>query len=71
VGLLEAGKKVPLNAKTGQFASSTNPSTWARSIRPGVLPKPQGCGIDGLGFVFTENDPYAGIDLTNAVTQKL
>ncbi|MFZ1074784.1 MAG: hypothetical protein WAN50_00190 [Minisyncoccia bacterium] len=53
--------KLPLNPRTGQNASVTDPSTWtdystaaaACSANPGV----------GLGFVLTPNDPYTVIDL--------
>lgn len=51
--------KPPYQALTGQLASVTDPSHW--------------CGYDeavavshlyaGIGFVFTKNDPFAGIDL--------
>ncbi len=52
--------KVPY-AKDGRRASSTDLATWTtfegaiRSYRDNVY--------DGIGFVFTENDPYVGVDL--------
>lgn len=61
-------KKLPINPKTGKAASVTNPETWAdfdtavaaarhyRFCKSAALP-------GGLGFVFTEADPFAGIDL--------
>jgi len=56
--------KVPYDAKTGLHASITNPFTWcdyntaANSVKMG--------NYSGIGFVFTRNDPYAGIDLDDA-----
>jgi hypothetical protein len=49
--------KVPCTT-TGQRASSTDPATWtsfedARSAE----------GFDGMGYVFSADDPFAGIDL--------
>jgi putative DNA primase/helicase len=63
---LEDGKwkKVPVDPKTGRFASSTKPSTWGTFDQAWeYYQSRKGGGIDGLGFVFTEDDPYAGIDL--------
>jgi primase-polymerase (primpol)-like protein len=59
-------KKVPLDPKTGRFADPTNHLTWstyhqARSFHLMFLSP--GCG--GLGFVFTREDPYVGVDLDN------
>lgn len=53
------GGKLPLDPKTGEPASSTDPSTWAdfetayRYARTRRL---------GVGYVFTSDDPYCGID---------
>src|SRR5690606_11232140 len=53
--------KVPINPHTGGRASVNNPTTW------GTLEKAlQACarlGLDGIGFVFVEHDPFVGIDL--------
>lgn len=44
----------------GREASSTDPATWASfDDAAGVFLRD---GFDGLGFVFTEHDPYTGID---------
>src|SRR5436309_9285146 len=53
--------KVPVNPLTGKPASSTDPSSWAdlESAVKAVNVKK----LDGIGFVFTENDPYTGVDL--------
>ena len=50
--------KKPLNPRTGELASTTDPATWGTFDDALVCP-----GSDGVGFVFTANDPYVGIDL--------
>src|SRR5262245_21933856 len=58
--------KVPINAKTGQFASTTKPSTWSsfdeavRVLQNGSI---NNTPVDGVGFVF--NGDYIGVDLDN------
>lgn len=55
--------KIPLSPRTGRKASSTNPETWGTYRDSlGVL------GADGIGFVFTADDPYMGLDLDNCVS---
>lgn len=57
--------KIPYNPHTGYPASPTNPEQWGSfSEVLQVLSHKQGY-YDGIGFVFTESDPYAGIDLDN------
>jgi len=60
--LNDAGKptKVPYSARTGQLASVTDPNTWC-TFQEAVNASFN--GYSGIGFVFTRNDPYAGIDL--------
>jgi len=53
-------KKVPINPRTGGNASVDIPSTWTNFGAAYRYAQKHGCGI---GFVFTENDPYCGIDL--------
>lgn len=53
------GKKLPLDPKTGQTASSTDPSTWADFRTAYKFALRQRCGI---GYVFSVDDPYAGVD---------
>ena len=53
-------RKVPYNPITGQPASSTDPTTWdsyENAIRAYQTGK-----YAGIGFVFTESDPYVGVD---------
>ncbi|MFB6308737.1 MAG: hypothetical protein ABEH35_05340 [Haloarculaceae archaeon] len=51
--------KVPIIPGTTQFASTTDPETWRsfETAREGVTTTP----VDGLGFVFTADDPLIGI----------
>jgi len=51
--------KLPINPRTGDLADVTNPETWA-SFDVAVAASLQHSGI---GFVFTEDDDYCGIDL--------
>jgi len=53
--------KVPYNAHTGLPASSTDLETWA--YFDAALEAFENGGWDGVGFVFSSGDPYAGIDL--------
>jgi putative DNA primase/helicase len=55
--------KIPYNARTGRKASSTNPKTWA-TYKAALDAYGRG-GYDGLGFVFSPEDPYTGVDLDN------
>ncbi|MFH1950096.1 MAG: hypothetical protein ABIL06_00620, partial [Pseudomonadota bacterium] len=52
--------KPPYDPKTGKRASHTDPSTWG-TFEDAV--KALQKGFDGIGFVFTEKDPFCGIDL--------
>ena len=54
--------KVPINPKTGRNASVTDPTTW------GTFVEAVAAGCPHIGFVFTEQDPYTGIDLDDPLT---
>src|SRR3954447_7807944 len=51
--------KVPYDLNTGRSASSTDPSTWSSYAATE--------GHEQIGFVFTENDPFCGIDLDDRI----
>lgn len=51
--------KIPRNPKTGQLASSVDPSTW------GTFQEAVQSGASQIGFVLTPWDPYTIIDLDN------
>lgn len=50
--------KRPINARTGEFASSTDPATWC-DFSTAVLASEK---YSGIGFCF-ENSPYFGVDV--------
>ncbi|GAB3686560.1 hypothetical protein GCM10028857_18790 [Salinarchaeum chitinilyticum] len=53
--------KVPIDPEAGGFASSTDPDTWT-DVEAALDHLVSGGG-NGLGFVFTEDDPLVGVDL--------
>jgi len=53
--------KVPLNPRTGAAASVTEPRAW--STFAGALAGAAAHNCNGIGFVFTANDPFCFIDL--------
>lgn len=55
--------KVPKNPLTGGNASTTNPATWA-TIGDTIAAMDR-FNFPGIGFVFTTDDPFFGIDLDN------
>ena len=58
--VVEADSKIPLNANSGEPASSSDPATWS-SYEEAV--HRVNCGdVDNIGFVFDENG-YVGIDI--------
>lgn len=55
--------KVPYNPRTGYPASVTDPATWCPfDYCVNAVAQSNG-GYAGIGFVFTDRDPYCGIDL--------
>ena len=53
--------KVPVNGATGELTSTMDRTTWisfAAAERAAAAE-----GVDGIGFVFTGDDPYTGVDL--------
>ena len=55
--------KVPYDAKNGQLAESNNSATWA-SYEIALAAAPN---YDGIGYVFSTDDPFVGIDLDNCI----
>jgi hypothetical protein len=61
----EGATKIPYNPRTGHRASSTNPNTWtsyATATQAAAARK-----HNGIGFVFSEDDPFTGIDLDDCI----
>lgn len=52
--------KVPVDPNTGGFASATDPETWGTFDGTRAYAEANGIGV---GFVFTETDPFVGVDL--------
>jgi putative DNA primase/helicase len=57
--------KPPRQAANGDHASSTQPSTWATFEDAFTCYQSQ--GYDGIGYVFSPDDPYTGIDLDHCI----
>src|SRR5215203_412473 len=53
--------KVPYSPLTGEKASTMDPQTWASYSEAVVAYTEHGYG--GVGFVFSEDDPFCGMDL--------
>jgi len=53
--------KVPLDPTTGSYASATDPSTWAGFETARTYAETG--NVAGIGFVFTDDDPFVGVDL--------
>jgi putative DNA primase/helicase len=51
--------KVPYDLKTGKVAASDDPTTWA--------PYSETEGHPNIGFMFSEDDPFGGIDVDGCV----
>jgi putative DNA primase/helicase len=63
----EKPDKIPINARAGRKASSTDLMTW--STFPEVLEAYEHGEYAGLGFMFSSGDPYTGVDLDNCVDE--
>ena len=56
--------KIPVDPKTGQNASHSDPSTWSSfDSALEYYKKQKDNGIAGIGFVFSKDDPFVGVDL--------
>jgi putative DNA primase/helicase len=53
--------KVPVSCHSGRRADITDPVTWSSFDE--VVAYVNGRNADGIGFVFDETDPYAGVDV--------
>jgi putative DNA primase/helicase len=60
--------KVPYSPTTGERASSTDPKTWASYTE--ALSACTERGYSGVGFVFTPEDDFAGVDLDGCLDPK-
>ena len=60
--------KVPYDTQTDREASSTNPATWT-TFEQAVECYAKSDRYNGVGFVFTADDPFCGIDLDDCVDE--
>ena len=60
------GDKVPIDPKTGRNAKANDPATWGTFEQATEWAATNGGGI---GFEFTENDPFCGIDLDHVLAE--
>lgn len=61
----EQGTKVPYRALSNRKASSTDPQSWATFEQATEAANRRADA--GIGFVFTADDPYTGIDLDDCI----
>ncbi len=68
----ERGKwdKVPINARTGEYASSTDKNTWSTFEEAVAGYDRSGGKLAGIGIVLCTDDPICGIDLDHAIENK-
>lgn len=68
----QAGKlkqdKIPLDPHTGHEASVSNPATWA-TLPEAIAALIQHPKWNGIGFVFTKDDPFTFIDMDNCIEE--
>lgn len=60
--------KMPIDAKTGRAADSTEKDTWSTFEQARAYYE-QHQDIAGIGFVFSKDDPYIGIDLDSCINE--
>lgn len=54
--------KIPINPATGRNASHSNPKSWG-TFQQALARYRQNDKLAGIGFVFSKDDPYTGVDL--------
>jgi KaiC/GvpD/RAD55 family RecA-like ATPase len=60
-------QKIPYSPVHGIAAKTTDPATWGTHAE--ADDKFKRGGFDGIGFVFTSDDPYCGIDLDDCLDE--
>ena len=58
--------EIPYCARTGVLASTTDSATWS-TFDEAVVADESSSGYDGIGFVFTVDGPYVGVDLDDCI----
>lgn len=59
--------KIPYRARDGRAASATDASDWSSFDE--ALEARDRLEMDGVGFVFTADDPYAGVDFDHCIDE--
>ena len=62
--------KVPVNPHTGSYASTKDSDTWTSYQEAKEAHQSSAIQTDGIGFVFTSDDPFCGIDLDETPIDK-
>ena len=57
--------KIPISPRTGKPAKINDPSTWGSF--EAALECCKRHQLQGIGFVFADNDPFTGIDLDQCI----
>jgi primase-polymerase (primpol)-like protein len=60
-------QKIPYSARTRRKASTTNPRDWSSFSHCAAVWQRCPWEYSGLGFVFSPDDPFAGIDLDDCL----
>ena len=60
--------KAPVNPHDGGFADSTSRATWG-TFEQALEASRNDRSLAGIGFVFTADDPYCGVDLDDSVDE--
>jgi putative DNA primase/helicase len=60
-------EKIPVNPTTNQYADSSDPTTWG-TLAAALACRQRG-QWQGIGFVFSQDDPYCGIDFDDVIDQ--
>lgn len=61
--------KIPIDPKTGKTASVSNPETYT-DFSTAINYYRNGNGVAGVGFVFTDKDEFAGVDLDDCINEQ-
>ena len=62
----EKPTKVPYNARNGRMAKTDHPDTWS-TYEAACAALARSKRFDGIGFVVTADDPFAGVDLDDCI----
>src|SRR5258708_30390362 len=58
-------RKIPIDPATSQWAKTNTPESWG-NFDEAVARYEEG-GYEGIGYVFSAEDPYCGVDLDKCI----